>query len=138
VIEGANEVLASGRVDGCLACSNEYQTVSSFQAPPMLLSTIASSVVGTCKKGMPRMKVAAKYPARSPTTPPPIAEADTMRIVRYCGKIPRMHESLVQPSANIQSSSCSFICLVLEDSPGGIAEADRQKPWRLCLKLSPL
>ena len=41
--------------------------------PPMDESTWASSVVGACTRPMPRWKVAATKPARSPTTPPPRA-----------------------------------------------------------------
>ena len=41
--------------------------------PPTDESTCASSVVGTCTKGTPRMKQAAAKPAMSPTTPPPRA-----------------------------------------------------------------
>ncbi len=41
--------------------------------PPMEASIIASRVVGRLTQGMPRIKVAAANPARSPTTPPPRA-----------------------------------------------------------------
>ena len=39
----------------------------------MAASFIASTEVGSCTKGSPRRYVAATYPARSPTTPPPSA-----------------------------------------------------------------
>ena len=41
--------------------------------PPIELSTIASSVVGTTTQSTPRIHDAAAKPARSPTTPPPSA-----------------------------------------------------------------
>ena len=41
--------------------------------PPMLESTIASSVVGTATRRMPRSQIEAANPARSPTVPPPTA-----------------------------------------------------------------
>ena len=41
--------------------------------PPTDESTCASSVVGNCTCGTPRMKQAAANPAMSPTTPPPSA-----------------------------------------------------------------
>ena len=47
--------------------------VSTPVLPPTLLSTIASSVVGTWTQGIPRKRVAATNPATSPTTPPPTA-----------------------------------------------------------------
>ena len=47
--------------------------------PPIELSTIASSVVGTPTQSTPRIQVAAAKPARSPTTPPPIATTSPSR-----------------------------------------------------------
>mmetsp|Transcript_56720 Transcript_56720/g.130414 ORF Transcript_56720/g.130414 Transcript_56720/m.130414 type:complete len:246 (-) Transcript_56720:258-995(-) len=47
--------------------------------PPMLESTIARTVVGTCTNGTPRMYVAAVNPERSPTTPPPRATTQVSR-----------------------------------------------------------
>src|SRR5260370_15901925 len=41
--------------------------------PPMLESTIASSVVGTATRRTPRSQIDAANPARSPTVPPPTA-----------------------------------------------------------------
>ena len=41
--------------------------------PPMLESTIASSVVGIATSRTPRCQTAAANPARSPTVPPPTA-----------------------------------------------------------------
>ena len=51
--------------------------------PPTLESTCASSVVGHCTNGTPRLKVAAAKPARSPTTPPPSATTGEERS-RWC------------------------------------------------------
>ena len=47
--------------------------------PPTLLSTWASSVVGTPTQATPRSQVAAAKPARSPTTPPPSATTASSR-----------------------------------------------------------
>ena len=47
--------------------------VSTPVLPPTDASIMASSDVGTCTKGNPRMYVAATKPPRSPGTPPPNA-----------------------------------------------------------------
>ncbi len=47
--------------------------------PPTDESTCASSVVGTCTKGTPRMYRAAAKPVMSPTTPPPSANSTVCR-----------------------------------------------------------
>jgi hypothetical protein len=47
--------------------------------PPTELSTIASNVVGTCTKSMPRSHAAAANPPRSPITPPPAATSTPPR-----------------------------------------------------------
>ena len=52
--------------------------------PPTLASTMARRVVGIWTKGMPRMKVAATYPVRSPTTPPPSAMQQESRFILFC------------------------------------------------------
>ena len=54
--------------------------------PPTLESTCASSVVGHCTNGTPRLKVAAAKPARSPTTPPPSATTGESRSRRSSTK----------------------------------------------------
>ena len=53
--------------------------VSTPVLPPTLLSTMASSVVGTWMYGIPRNRVAATNPATSPTTPPPTATTHASR-----------------------------------------------------------
>mmetsp|Transcript_24733 Transcript_24733/g.69237 ORF Transcript_24733/g.69237 Transcript_24733/m.69237 type:complete len:319 (-) Transcript_24733:270-1226(-) len=61
--------------------------------PPTLASTIPSSVVGIWTKAIPRRKVEATKPDRSPTTPPPSAISTV---------------SLPQPAASIVSSMVSL------------------------------
>ena len=48
--------------------------------PPTAASTIASSVVGTCTTGTPRIHVAATNPARSVTAPPPNPTTTSERV----------------------------------------------------------
>ena len=66
---------------------------------------MASSVVGTWTTGMPRMKVAATKPARSPITPPPSAITVVSR--------PAPHRE----SASVSSDQRSRVFC---RSPGGI------------------
>ena len=65
---------------------------------------MASSEVGTCTKGMPRMYVAATKPARSPTTPPPSA---------------MMAESRPKPASRSSSVRRDQLLRVLLSSPAG-------------------
>mmetsp|Transcript_18640 Transcript_18640/g.60809 ORF Transcript_18640/g.60809 Transcript_18640/m.60809 type:complete len:205 (-) Transcript_18640:240-854(-) len=71
--------------------------------PPTDESSIAIIEVGTCTTGTPRMYVAATYPVRSPTTPPPRAT---------------MHVSRWQRCSSIWSSICCLYMRHLEFSPG--------------------
>lgn len=73
--------------------------------PPTAESTMASRVVGTWQKRIPRMKVAATKPTRSPMTPPPRA---------------RTTVSLVQRCESKKSSSSAFVARLLLCSPGGM------------------
>ena len=49
--------------------------------PPMEESTWDSVVVGHWANSMPRMKVAAQNPPKSPTTPPPTATSRSLRVM---------------------------------------------------------
>ena len=70
--------------------------------PPIPASTCASSVVGICKTGMPRMKIEARNPPTSVTMPPP--KATTM-----------LERS--PPRATISSASLSTSSRRLRSSP---------------------
>src|SRR5690606_25716294 len=71
--------------------------------PPTLESTCASSVVGSCTKPQPRLRIAAAKPVRSPITPPPSASTWSPRSTS---------------SANSQSVSRSSTAQLLAPSPG--------------------
>ncbi len=79
-------------------------SVSSPVFPPIELSSIAKSVVGTWTTGTPRRKVAATNPATSPTTPPPRAITA---------------QSRPYPAASIRSWIRAHVSRVLFHSPAG-------------------
>ena len=54
--------------------------------PPTELSTMARRVVGTWWKEIPLRKLAAAKPARSPTTPPPMAKRNPLRSIFDCAR----------------------------------------------------
>jgi len=60
--------------------------------------------VGTCTNGTPRMNVAATYPTKSPTTPPPSAS---------------MHVSRLQRCSSMKSSMAALTSRLLVFSPAG-------------------
>ncbi len=81
--------------------------------PPTELSTCASSVVGTCTKVSPRANVAATNPARSPTTPPPIAMTTDLRSV---------------PSSSSLSHNSAALATDLVASPGSTTNRSTVAP----------
>ena len=83
--------------------------VSTPVLPPIEASIIASSDVGHCTTGTPRMKVAATNPARSPTTPPPSATTVVSR---------------PQPASSSPSVTRAQVSRVLCASPDGMTCTD--------------
>ena len=84
--------------------------------PPMLESTIASSVVGTDTSRTPRCHIDAARPARSPTVPPPTAMTMPPRSMRWRSR----------------NASTLWSCVIdFDRSPAGMAWMPVFRPARL-------
>ncbi len=107
-------------------------SVSTPVFPPMLLSTWARRVVGIWMTGIPRMKIEAVKPVRSPMTPPPRAISAVDRSA---------------PRAISFSTTERTVCIPFAASPGGTVirstrrsvffkAASTLSPWRASMWVS--
>ncbi len=88
IIQRYVTALEQSEKDILLAKGGYYPSVDIFYTVNSLdeQSTIESRVVGTCRKSMPRRKLAAANPPRSPTTPPPMATRRARRSSRFSAR----------------------------------------------------
>ena len=102
--------------------------------PPMAASTMASKVVGTWMKGSPRMKMEARKPATSPTTPPPRA----MTGVRRWAPRARSSRARRWTTAQVLARSPGGVVRSTGARPAAVRESSTAAPWRRATRRSEI